>query len=55
MLETVFRLDGNDVPEVVDVLCEAFFDYPVMRFVLGADAVDYEPRLEVLVHYFVQA
>ena len=38
-LETVFRLSGNDVAEVVDVLCEAFRDYPVMRFVLGTDAV----------------
>ena len=55
MLETVFRLSGNDVAEVVDVLCEAFFDYPVMRFVLDADAVDYEQRLKILVHFFVEA
>ena len=54
-LETVFRLGGNDVTQVVDVLSEAFFDYPVMRFVLGADAVDYEHGLKTLVHYFVEA
>ena len=54
-LETVFRLSGNEAAQVVDVFCEAFFDYPVMRFVLGADAVDYEQRLKTLVHYFVEA
>ena len=54
-LETVFRLSGNDVAEVVDVLCEAFRDYPVMRFVLGTDAVGYEQRRKKLVHYFVEA
>lgn len=54
MLETVFRLGENDVAEVVDVLCEAFFDYPVMRFVLGTDIEDYEQRLEALVHFFVE-
>lgn len=53
-LETVFRLSGNDVAEVVDVLCEAFRDYPVMRFVLGTDAVGYEQRRKKLVHYFVR-
>jgi len=54
VLETVFRLGENDVAEVVDVLCEAFFDYPVMRFVLGTDIEDYEQRLETLVHFFVE-
>ena len=54
-LETVFRLSGNDVAEVVEVLCEAFRDYPVMRFVLGTDAVGYEQRRKKLVHYFVEA
>ena len=42
MLGTVFRLVRDDVAEVVDVLCEAFLDYPVMHFVLGADTADYE-------------
>ena len=55
VLEIVFRLSGNDAAQVVDVLSEAFFDYPVMRFVLGADAVDYEQRVRTLVHYFVEA
>ena len=55
MLQTVFRLGERDVAEVVDVLCEAFADYPVMRFVLGADVADYERRLEALIHFFVEA
>ena len=55
MLETVYRLGADDVAGVAGVLCEAFFDYPVMRFVLGADAGDYRQRLETLVRYFVTA
>lgn len=55
MLQTVFRLGERDVAEVVDVLCEAFADYPVMHFVLGADVADYERRLEALIHFFVEA
>lgn len=43
------------VQEVVDVLHEAFFDYPVMRFVLGTGAPDYEGRLRTLVRFFVMA
>lgn len=47
-------VDPKDVPEVVSVLCEAFFDYPVMRFVLG-DGPRYVERLETLVRFFVMA
>ena len=54
-LETVFRLGANDAAQVVDVLSEAFFDYPVMRFVLAADPADYERRLKILVNFFVEA
>jgi GNAT superfamily N-acetyltransferase len=46
-------LRSNDVPEVVGVLCDAFRDYPVMRYVLG-DAPDYEARLETLIGFFVR-
>jgi len=55
VLQTAFRLGERDVAEVVDVLCEAFADYPVMRFVLGADVADYERRLEAFIHFFVEA
>jgi len=36
------------------VLCEAFHDYPVMRFVLGAGP-DYDRRLRTLIGFFVTA
>ncbi len=54
-LRSVVRLAEVDVPEVVGVLCESFLDYPVMRFVLGADPEVYERRLTTLIHYFVMA
>jgi ribosomal protein S18 acetylase RimI-like enzyme len=50
---SITRLHRSDVPAVVDVMCEAFFDYPVMRFVLGAG--DYGERLNVLIGLFVTA
>lgn len=43
-------------PAVVDVISEAFHEYPVMRFVLGpSDSDDYAHRLRTLVHFFVMA
>jgi len=45
---------SRDFEEVVDVLCDAFEDYPVMRFVLG-DAGAYDRRLRRLVGFFVKA
>ena len=52
---TVHTLTNEEVPEVVDILCESFFDYPVMRFVLGDSSGDYEKRLGTLIHFFVMA
>jgi len=43
---------SEEVVEVVDVLCESFFDYPVMRFVLG-ELNDYPERLRKLISFFV--
>lgn len=40
--------------DAVTVLCEAFFDYPVMRYVLGARGA-YAERLRTLVGFFVTA
>jgi GNAT superfamily N-acetyltransferase len=40
--------------DIVAVLCDAFYDYPVMRFVLGPDG-DYAERLTSLVGFFVAA
>ncbi|MDH3206852.1 MAG: hypothetical protein OEO79_09575 [Gemmatimonadota bacterium] len=54
-MSDVVVLQPAAVPEVVDVLHESFFDYPVMRFVLGTGARDYERRLRTLVFFFVMA
>ena len=51
----VFELGEDDVGAVVSVLCESFFDYPTMRFVLGPDPRYYENQLRTLVHFFVMA
>ena len=51
----VKELDADRAPDVVDVLSEAFFDYPVMRFVLGPSQPDYERCLRSLVGVFVSA
>ena len=45
-------LDGRaTADDVVRVLCEAFVDYPVMRYVLG-DSGDYGARLRTLIGFF---
>lgn len=51
----LLQLGPDAAPRVIDVLCEAFRDYPVMRFVLGDDRADYDERLRTLVHVFVMA
>lgn len=50
MAVTVLSADRSD--EVVTVLCDAFFDYPVMRYVLGSKT-EYPHRLRTLVGLFV--
>lgn len=47
-------LGAEHAEQVVDVLCESFVDYPVMRFVIGPEA-DYERRLQTLITFFVMA
>ena len=48
------RVPPAEVETVLDVLCDAFAAYPVMRFVLGPSE-DYERRLRRLVGMFVMA
>ncbi len=50
----VENLYEEKAAEVADVLCEAFYDYPVMRYVLG-EKDDYDNRLRKLVRFFVGA
>lgn len=47
--------DELSIEGVVDVLAEAFFDYPVLRFVLGPGETEYPSRLRTLVEFFVRA
>lgn len=54
-MRDVLILDAATVPEVVDVLHESFYDYPVMRFVVGHAGPDYGERLRTLIHFFVMA
>ena len=53
--ESVLRLHEKDIAEVVDVLCEAFSDYPVMEFVLGPRRGRYSEHLQLLIRFFVTA
>ena len=53
-LPGVFEIEPADRGLVVDVLCEAFFDYPVMRYVLG-ERPSYAGDLARLVQFFVGA
>lgn len=48
------RVHPEDLSSVVDVLCEAFSGYPVMRYVLGEGAEE-DGRLRRLVDFFVRA
>ena len=41
-------------PGVLDTLCEAFADYPVMRYVIGTGG-DYGGRLRTLIGFFLTA
>jgi len=40
--------------DAVSVLCDAFRDYPVMRFILGPPGVDDADHLRTLIGFFVQ-
>lgn len=54
MINSVMTLEREHVADVVAVLAEAFHDYPVMRYVLGASD-DYDERLDRLITFFVMA
>jgi len=46
---------GSETGQAVDVLCDAFHDYPVMRYVIGLAGQDYDRRLRTLIEFFAQA
>jgi GNAT superfamily N-acetyltransferase len=51
---TIERVPPTAAEQVVDVLCESFRAYPVMRYVLGESA-DYDARLRQMIGLFVTA
>jgi ribosomal protein S18 acetylase RimI-like enzyme len=50
----VINLNKENISEIADVLCEAFYNYPVMKYVLG-ERKDYDTRLHKAVTFFVFA
>ena len=50
----VSKLSPAQTEDAVTVLCDAFQDYPVMRYVLGSTG-DYHRRLRTLIGFFVSA
>lgn len=52
---TVTKLPSALADQAVDVLCDAFFEYPVMRFVIGPAGTAYGERLRTLVGFFTAA
>ncbi len=51
----ILRLDVGHADDAVAVLCDAFHEYPVMRFVLGDSSQNYDRRLATLIGLFVAA
>ena len=41
--------------QAVAVLCDAFHEYPVMQYVIGAVDGDYDRHLHTLINFFVMA
>jgi GNAT superfamily N-acetyltransferase len=52
---SVRTLGVADQEGVTEVLCEAFYDYPVMRWVLESAGPEYDRSLARMVGYFVAA
>ena len=51
----VERLSADRAEQAVDVLVDSFFEYPVMRHVIGKVGDEYEGRLRKLMRFFVAA
>jgi ribosomal protein S18 acetylase RimI-like enzyme len=49
---TAVTLTPDRLDEATAVLCEAFRDYPVMRYVLGWPTDDYDARLRKMIGFF---
>ena len=51
----ILALTEDSEANVVDVLCDAFYDYPVMRYVMGPGSPDYDCAIRTLIGLFVKA
>ena len=51
----ILNFSKADRAEVVALLCSAFRDYPVMRYVLAGSADDYDSHLAELIGYYVDS
>ncbi|UCF66119.1 MAG: GNAT family N-acetyltransferase [Acidobacteriota bacterium] len=51
----IVQLGENAFDDVVAVLCAAFHDYPVMRYILKESAGDYDAQLTELIGYFTDS
>ena len=54
-MHQVVAILPDKTPAVVAVLCDAFSDYPVMRYVLAGSEGDYADNLSTLIGFFVGA
>ena len=48
----MLHLARDRSPDVVDVMMDAFYDYPVMRWAIGDVGADYDRRLRVMLDVF---
>jgi len=51
----IVTIAPSQIDQAVDVLCDAFHDYPVMRFVIGEAGETYDHRLRALIGFFTAA
>ena len=52
---TLRDLDRSHRDSALNILCAAFHDYPVMRYVIGEADPEYDGKLRVLIGFFVEA
>jgi len=52
---TLRDLDRSHKVAALNVLCAAFHDYPVMRYVIGEADPEYDEKLRELIGFFVEA
>jgi len=52
---TLIRLSPDRFEDTVSAFCEAFYDYPVMRYVIGEAGSRYDGLLRQLIGYFTES